>query len=70
MSQSGGNQRVDADAQPAQARAADRDAAVRAVINHHALLAADLNTHVEALLGLVETDQLLKATAARQQLRA
>jgi len=51
-----------------QARAADQDAAARAVINHHALLAADLDTHVEALLGLVETDQPLKATAARQEL--
>jgi len=68
MSQSGGNQRVDELAQPVQARAADQDAAVRAVINHHALLATDLDTHVEALLGLVETDQPLKATAARQEL--
>jgi len=68
MSQSGGNQRVDELAQPVQARAADQDAAARAVINHHALLAADLDTHVEALLGLVETDQPLKATAARQEL--
>lgn len=68
MSQSGGNQRVNPDAQPAQARAADQDVAVQAVINHHALLAAGLDTHVEALLGLVETDQLLKATAARQEL--
>jgi len=68
MSQSGGNQRVDELAQPVQARAADQDAAVRAVINHHALLATDLDTHIEALLGLVETDQPLKATAARQEL--
>lgn len=68
MSQSGGNQRVNPDARPAQAPAADQDAAARAVINHHALLAADLDTHVEALLDLVETDQPLKATAARKEL--
>ncbi len=66
MSQPGGNQPIDAHAQ--RARAADQDAAVRAVINHHAQLAADLNAHVESLLGLVETDQLLKAATARQEL--
>ncbi len=64
MSQPGGNQAVDEHAQ----RTADQDAAVRAVINHHARLAADLNTQVESLLGLVETDQLVKAATARQDL--
>lgn len=66
MSQPGGNQPIDEHAR--RERAADQDAAVRAVIDHHAQLAADLNAHVESLLGLVETDQLLKAATARQEL--
>ena len=68
MSQQGDNQPVDAHTQPARQRAADQDSAVRAVINHHAQLAADLNAHVESLLGLVESDQPIKAATVQRKL--
>ena len=68
MSQPGDNQPVDAHTQPAPQRAADQDSAVRAVINHHAQLATDLNAHVESLLGLVESDQLIKVATVQRDL--
>jgi uncharacterized protein (DUF2249 family) len=58
--------------QPSASKAAVDEAAeqavVQAIINHHAQLEDGLNHRVEALLDLVDTDHLLKAETARQDL--
>lgn len=41
---------------------------VQAIIDHHAQLASGLNQRVEALLDLVDNDQLLRAETARQDM--
>jgi uncharacterized protein (DUF2249 family) len=57
---------VDANASPADHGA--NEAAARAVVTHHAQLAAGLAERVDALVGLVGTDHLLKAEHARTDL--
>jgi hypothetical protein len=42
----------------------------QAIVDHHALLAAGLTERVETLIRLVESDHLLKAESARQDLVA